>query len=209
MQHYQVWCVLICPTFFLHLSCPADSIFPATILCMLCHIKLLLSYCTFVVRQTVLSTPGYKLLTFKKKKKKKKNPKDTKAKSKLVRGVAGFPSSGGHGCLHWHPLCPCQFLKFCFFIHCSVANDTLSTLQYPPLWMRTGFGLGCSYPMLLSYTQGSYHFFLSFFISKSCELQVSSVAAQVCIGLHSQYTSANFVFLSSADSYAVQVCEAD
>jgi len=34
-------------------------------------------------------------------------------------------------------------------------------------------------------------------ISKSCELQVSSVAAQVCTGLHSQYTlsSVNFTGL--------------
>jgi len=58
-------CAHICPTSFLHLSCPADSIFPATILCTLCHVKLLLSYCTFVVRRTVLSTLGYKLLTLK------------------------------------------------------------------------------------------------------------------------------------------------
>ena len=50
----------------------ADSIFLAIILCTLCHVKLLLSYCTFVVCQTVLSTLGYKLLMFKKKKKKKK-----------------------------------------------------------------------------------------------------------------------------------------
>jgi len=32
------------------------------------------------------------------------------------------------------------------------------------------------------------------FISKSCELQVSSVAAQVCTGLHSQYTLSSVGF---------------
>ena len=47
---------------FLFAPILSDLIFPATILCTLRHIKLLLSYCTFVVRWTVLSILGYKLL---------------------------------------------------------------------------------------------------------------------------------------------------
>jgi len=53
-----------------HLSCSVVSIYPAIILCMFCHVKFPLSYCTSVVCQTVLSIPGYKLLIYKFKKKK-------------------------------------------------------------------------------------------------------------------------------------------
>jgi len=38
------------------------SIFPAIILCTFSHVKFPFSYCTSVVHQTVLNTPGYKLL---------------------------------------------------------------------------------------------------------------------------------------------------
>jgi len=60
-------CAYIYSISYLHLSCSVVSIFPATILCTICHVKLLLSYCILVVRQTVLSTPGYKLVRKKKK----------------------------------------------------------------------------------------------------------------------------------------------
>jgi len=70
-------------------------------------------------------------------------------------------------------------------IDCFFPNDTSLHVSHSQVEVLPNFAM-TDYD-----SQGKTH---AYNISKSCELQVSSVAAQVCLGLHSQYTLSSVGF---------------